>query len=172
MSTKSNKSSNKTLIYTSVVLVSIMVTLFALKQFGVIGDSNSDIEVEIAFTKYASITQKVSASGNIQPEVEVIIRPDVSGEIIELAVQEGDFVREGDLLVRIKPDIYQARIDNLNAALLTQKARMEQTRAALIQAEATYIRDKELFEKELIYQLFQTFLFELELLLIILQYSL
>ena len=153
MSTKSNKSSNKTLIYTSVVLIIIMVTLFALKQFGVIGDSNSDIEVETAFTKYASITQKVSASGNIQPEVEVIIRPDVSGEIIELAVQEGDFVREGDLLVRIKPDIYQARIDNLNAALLTQKARMEQTRAALIQAEATYIRDKELFEKELISEL-------------------
>ena len=153
MSTKSNKSSNKSLIYTSVVLVSIMVVLFALKQFGVIGESNSEIEVETTYTKYATITQKVSASGNIQPEVEVIIRPDVSGEIIELAVQEGDFVREGDLLVRIKPDIYQARIDNLNAALLTQKARMEQTRAALIQAEATYIRDKELFEKELISEL-------------------
>lgn len=153
MSSKSNKSSNKTLIYTSVVLVSVMVLLFALKQFGVIGESNSEIEVETTYTKYATITQKVSASGNIQPEVEVIIRPDVSGEIIELAVQEGDFVREGDLLVRIKPDIYQARIDNLNAALLTQKARMEQTRAALIQAEATYIRDKELFEKELISEL-------------------
>ena len=137
MSSKSNKSSNKTLINTSIVLISIMVIIFALKQFGVIGESNSDIEVETTFTKYATITQKVSASGNIQPEVEVIIRPDVSGEIIELAVQEGDFVREGDLLVRIKPDIYQARIDNLNAALLTQKARMEQTRAALIQAEAT-----------------------------------
>ena len=153
MSTKSNKSSNKALIYTSFALIGIMVTLFALKQFGVIGDSNSEIEVEITYTKYATITQKVSASGNIQPEVEVIIRPDVSGEIIELAVQEGDFVREGDLLVRIKPDIYQARIDNLNAALLTQKARMEQTRAALIQAEATYIRDKELFDKELISEL-------------------
>ena len=148
MSTKSNKSSNKSLIYTSVLLVSIMVLIFALKQFGLIGESNSEIEVETTYTKYATITQKVSASGNIQPEVEVIIRPDVSGEIIELAVQEGDFVREGDLLVRIKPDIYQARIDNLNAALLTQKARMEQTRAALIQAEATYIRDKELFDKK------------------------
>ena len=153
MSTKSNKSSNKSLIYTSVVLISIMVLLFALKQFGVIGESNSEIEVKTTYTKYATITQKVSASGNIQPEVEVIIRPDVSGEIIELAVQEGDFVREGDLLVRIKPDIYQARIDNLNAALLTQKARMEQTRAAHIQAEATYVRDKELFDKELISEL-------------------
>ena len=93
------------------------------------------------------LPEKVSASGNIQPEVEVIIRPDVSGEIIELAVQEGDFVREGDLLVRIKPDIYQARIDNLNAALLTQKARMEQTRAALIQAEATISETKNYLKK-------------------------
>jgi HlyD family secretion protein len=109
--------------------------------------------VEVQTSKYATITQQVSASGKIQPEVEVIIRPDVSGEIIELAVQEGDFVRKDELLVRIKPDIYQARIDNLNAALLTQKARMEQTRAALIQAEATYTRDKELFSKELISEL-------------------
>ena len=93
MSTKSNKSSNKSLIYTSVLLVSIMVLIFALKQFGLIGESNSEIEVETTYTKYATITQKVSASGNIQPEVEVIIRPAVSGEIIELAVQEGDFVR-------------------------------------------------------------------------------
>ena len=87
MSTKSNKSSNKTLIYTSLVVVCIMITLFTLKQFGLIGDSNSDIEVETVYTKYANITQKVSASGNIQPG-EVIIGYDVSGEIIELAVQE------------------------------------------------------------------------------------
>jgi HlyD family secretion protein len=72
MSAKSNKSSNKALIYTVFALVGIMVTLFALKQFGVIGDSNSEIEVETAYTKYANITQKVSASGNIQPEIEVI----------------------------------------------------------------------------------------------------
>ena len=63
MSSKSNKSSNKTLINTSIVLISIMVIIFALKQFGVIGESNSDIEVETTFTKYATITQKVSASG-------------------------------------------------------------------------------------------------------------
>ncbi|HBX66003.1 MAG TPA: efflux RND transporter periplasmic adaptor subunit, partial [Balneolaceae bacterium] len=103
-----------------------------------------------ATAKLKTITQLVSASGKVQPEIEVIIRPDVSGEIIELAVKEGDFVREGDLLVRIKPDIYQAQIDNLNAALLTQKARLEQTRASLIQAEAAYKRDKQLYDKELI----------------------
>ena len=57
MSTKSNKSSKKTLIYTSLVLISIMVTLFTLKQFGLIGDSNSEIEVETVYTKYANITR-------------------------------------------------------------------------------------------------------------------
>ena len=57
MSTKSNKSSKKTLIYISLVLISIMVTLFTLKQFGLIGDSYSEIEVETVYTKYANITQ-------------------------------------------------------------------------------------------------------------------
>jgi HlyD family secretion protein len=153
MSSQKKSANNKTLIYTSVGLISVLLIVFALKQFGVIGESGTEIEVEVQTAKYATITQQVSASGKIQPEVEVIIRPDVSGEIIELAVQEGDFVRKDELLVRIKPDIYQARIDNLNAALLTQKARMEQTKAALIQAEATYTRDKELFSKELISEL-------------------
>ena len=153
MSSQKKSSSNKPLIYTSIGLVSVLLVVFALKQLGIIGESGTEIEVEVQTSKYATITQQVSASGKIQPEVEVIIRPDVSGEIIELAVQEGDFVRKDELLVRIKPDIYQARIDNLNAALLTQKARMEQTRAALIQAEATYTRDKELFSKELISEL-------------------
>lgn len=85
--------------------------------------------------------------------MEVIIRPDVSGEIIELAVNEGDFVRKGDLLVRLKPDIFKARIDELNAVLLTQKARLEQTRASLIQAEAAHLKNKELYEKDIISEL-------------------
>lgn len=121
-----------------------------LKATGVIGGEPQGTNVETAKAKLKTITQVVSASGKIQPEVEVIIRPDVSGEIINLAVKEGDFVRKGDLLVRIKPDIYQAQIDNLNAALLTQKARLEQTRATLIQAEAAHTRDKELFDKKVI----------------------
>ena len=127
-----------------------MVTGAGLKATGVIGGETKGVSVETAKAKLKTITQIVSASGKIQPEVEVIIRPDVSGEIINLAVKEGDFVRKGDLLVRIKPDIYQAQIDNLNAVLLTQKARLEQTRATLIQAEAAHTRDKELFEKNVI----------------------
>ena len=147
---KQGSSTKKLLIWIFSVLGVIIVLGFTLRFTGVIGNSDTGKEVETATAKLKTITQLVSASGKVQPEIEVIIRPDVSGEIIELAVKEGDFVREGDLLVRIKPDIYQAQIDNLNAALLTQKARLEQTRASLIQAEAAYKRDKQLYDKELI----------------------
>ena len=148
----SNKrsSAKKPLFWILGVLGIVIVVGLTLRFTGVIGNTDEGKEVETATAKLKTITQLVSASGKVQPEIEVIIRPDVSGEIIELAVKEGDFVRQGDLLVRIKPDIYQAQIDNLNAALLTQQARLEQTRAALIRAEAAYERDRQLYEKELI----------------------
>ncbi|MEX0724451.1 MAG: efflux RND transporter periplasmic adaptor subunit [Gracilimonas sp.] len=149
MGTKKS-SGTKTLLWVGGVLGLVIALGLILRLTGVIGTEDTGTEVETATVKLKTITQLVSASGKVQPEIEVIIRPDVSGEIIELAVREGDFVREGDLLVRIKPDIYQAQIDNLNAALLTQKARLEQTRAALIRAEAAYNRDKTLYEKDLI----------------------
>lgn len=147
---KERSSGTNTLLWVGGVLGLIVVLGLVLRFTGIIGSDDSGKEVETATVKLKTITQLVSASGKVQPEIEVIIRPDVSGEIIELAVNEGDFVREGDLLVRIKPDIYQAQIDNLNAALLTQKARLEQTRAALIRAEAAYERDKTLYQKDLI----------------------
>lgn len=148
----SNKrsSAKKTYFWIGGVLAVIVTVGLILRFTGVIGNTDTGKEVETATAKLKTITQLVSASGKVQPEIEVVIRPDVSGEIIELAVKEGDFVRQGDLLVRIKPDIYQAQIDNLNAALLTQKARLEQTRASLIRAEAAYERDKKLYEKDLI----------------------
>lgn len=147
---KEKSSTNKMLIWIGGVLVVVFAIGLILRFTGVIGQSDTGKEVETATAKLKTITQLVSASGKVQPEIEVIIRPDVSGEIIELAVKEGDFVRQGDLLVRIKQDIYQAQIDNLNAALLTQKARREQTKASLIQAEAAYKRDKKLFDKDII----------------------
>lgn len=143
-------STGKTLMWVGGSLGIIIAIGLILRFTGVIGNSDAGREVETAKAKLKTITQLVSASGKIQPEIEVIIRPDVSGEIIELAVKEGDYVRKGDLLVRIKPDIYQAQIDNLNAALLTQKARLEQTKATLIRAEAAFKRDKQLYEKDLI----------------------
>ncbi|MCP9292910.1 efflux RND transporter periplasmic adaptor subunit [Gracilimonas sediminicola] len=147
---KKKSSTSKLLMWIGGVLGVIIALGLTLRFTGVIGNSETGKEVETATAKLKTITQLVSASGKVQPEIEVIIRPDVSGEIIELAVKEGDFVREGDLLVRIKPDIYQAQIDNLNAALLTQKARLEQTKASLIRAEAAHQRDKKLYDKDLI----------------------
>ena len=112
-----------------------------------------EFEVETAEAELRTITQIVSASGRIQPEVEVVIRPDVSGEIIELNVREGDFVREGELLLRIKPDIYEARIDELNAMLLSQRSRMEEARANMLQAESEYLKNKQLYDRNLISEL-------------------
>lgn len=147
---KKKSSTGKLLMWTGILVVLFVGGGLILKFTGVIGDTNDAVEVETATAKLKTITQLVSASGKVQPEIEVIIRPDVSGEIIELPIKEGDFVRKNDLLVRIKPDIYQARIDELNASLLTQKARLEQTRASLIQAEAAYKRDRQLYEKDVI----------------------
>ncbi|MEP2448617.1 MAG: efflux RND transporter periplasmic adaptor subunit [Balneola sp.] len=150
---KKGSSTGKVLLYFGIFLIVIVGAGFGLRAAGVIGGVEEGTSVETEKAKLKTITQLVSASGKIQPEVEVIIRPDVSGEIIELAVNEGDFVRKGDLLVRLKPDIFKARIDELNAALLTQKARLEQTRASLIQAEAAHLKNKELYEKDIISEL-------------------
>lgn len=117
---------------------------------GWIGGESEGTEVETAKAKRKTITQVVSASGKIQPEVEVIMRPDVSGEIIELSVKEGDYVRQGDLLMRLKPDTYRARIDEINSSLLTQKARLEQARANLLEAETRFRQQKTLYEQEAI----------------------
>ncbi len=127
-------------------LILIIILGLAAKTAGWLDGSENAVEVETAKAEIRTITQMVSASGRIQPEVEVIIRPDVSGEVIELNVIEGDFVRKGDLLLRIKPDIYQARIDELNAALLTQKSRMEQARAQMLQAEVEFKKNETLYQ--------------------------
>jgi HlyD family secretion protein len=150
---KKKSSTGKLFIWIAVILVILLGGGYGLRTAGVIGGGLKGVSVETDTAKLKTITQVVSASGKIQPEVEVIIRPDVSGEIIELPVKEGDFVRRGDLLVRIKPDIYQATIDNLNAALLTQKALYEQTNARLIQSEAAHQKNEELYQRDVISEL-------------------
>ncbi|MCH8567251.1 MAG: efflux RND transporter periplasmic adaptor subunit [Balneolales bacterium] len=138
-----------TLIAASVGIIGILIA----SSMGVFSSGPQETIVTTDIAERRTITQLVSASGRIQPEVQVIIRPDVSGEIIELNVREGDFVRRGDLLLRIKPDIYQAQIDELNAILLTQQARLEQARATMLQSEVEYLQAKQLFEREATSQL-------------------
>src|SRR3954451_14929339 len=91
------------------------------------------VTTEKAFRK--TVTQVVTATGKIQPEVEVKIAPEVSGEIIDLPVREGQQVRKGDLLLRIRPDSYRAQVESQEAALSGAKAASVQHRSELSKAE-------------------------------------
>jgi HlyD family secretion protein len=97
-----------------------------------------------------TITQVVSATGKIQPEVEVKIAPEVSGEVVELRFREGATVKKGDLLLSIKPDNYQAQVEQQEANLLAAKATALQAQAQLQKAQDDFKRTDDLFAKKLI----------------------
>ena len=150
---KEKSATKKLLKLLGIILFAFIALAVIAKTAGWLDGGSTEKEVETREAELRTITQLVSASGRIQPEVEVVIRPDVSGEIIELNVKEGDFVREGELLLRIKPDIYEARIDELNASLLTQRSRMEQARSSMLQAEVEFRKNEQLYERDLISEL-------------------
>jgi HlyD family secretion protein len=97
-----------------------------------------------------TITALVTATGKIQPEVEVKISPEVAGEIVEIPVKEGQVVRKGDLLLRIKPDTYRAQVEEQQAALSGARAASVQHRAELAQAENDFKRASSLFQTHLL----------------------
>lgn len=97
-----------------------------------------------------TITQVVTATGKIQPEVEVKISPEVSGEIIELPLKEGQVVRKGDLLMRIKPDTYRAQVEAQQAALSGARASAVSNQAQLEKAQQEYKRISDLYAQHLI----------------------
>src|SRR5690606_35529511 len=101
------------------------------------------------------VNETVSASGKIQPEIEVKLSSEVSGEIVELKVKEGDIVKEGQVLCRVKPDILQSGYDRAIASLNSQKAtlaaaqeQLKQTEASFENIEANFKRNEELFNKK------------------------
>src|SRR5467141_576245 len=106
------------------------------------------VTTETAIRK--TIVQTVSATGKIQPEVEVKISPEVAGEIIELPVEDGLRVKKGDLLVKIKPDSYKALLEQQEAAISAAKATNLQQKATMLKTEHDFRRSKDLFEKKLI----------------------
>ena len=151
---ESKKSSKKRFWFTLAILVAGLLLLAIIGwTAGWIGGGGSGHEVETSLVSERNITRIVTATGRIQPETEVKIAPDVSGEIIELNVREGDFVQEGDLLLRIRPDIIQARLEEVNATLLGQKARMEQNRASKLRAKNEFEQKRTLFERDMVSQL-------------------
>ena len=96
------------------------------------------------------IEETVTGSGKIQPEKEVKISSDVSGEIIQLPIKEGQQVKKGDLLVKINPDLYQSGLKRARAAVQNARANLSQAKARLISADQDFKRSKQLFAKGII----------------------
>ncbi|RDB05065.1 efflux RND transporter periplasmic adaptor subunit [Runella aurantiaca] len=128
------------------VVVALGAGLLIAKQQGWIGKVKPT-EVEFAKVKKIDIIERVSASGRVQPEVEVKISPDVPGEIIGLYVEEGDSVVKGQLLAKIRPDNYDALLARAQAAVNSSKAEVERSKASLAQSNAQLIRAKADYER-------------------------
>jgi HlyD family secretion protein len=132
------------------VLVAVAVLLVVLKSKGVIGNNDDSKEVEVAKANEITIVETVSATGKIQPEIEVKISSQVSGEIIDLPVKEGQVVKKGDLLVRINPDLYTSGLNRSVSNYSGTKSGLSQADASFKEAQASYERNKTLYDKGII----------------------
>jgi HlyD family secretion protein len=129
----------------------IILIIFAIvgKKAGWFGKAVT-VKVAVEKAEVRAITETITANGKIQPEKEVKISPDVSGEIVEMLIKEGENVVKGQLLCRIRPDVYISQRDRSMAAISSAKARLSQSEAQFIQAELAYTRNKQLFEEQTI----------------------
>src|SRR5258708_39385059 len=127
----------KTTKYILISIGALVVLIIVLKMAGVIGKPQLT-QVATEKTTVREINETVSASGKIKAHVEVKISPEVSGEVVELPVKEGEVVKKGQLLCRIRPDILKSDFDRTVAAYNSQKASVGNTEQLLKQAEATY----------------------------------
>ena len=140
-----------------IILSVIIVGLIFFSKFT--GKSKKGTKVAVEKVVKRTIVEEVTASGTIYPESEVKISPDISGEIIDLLVKEGDTVQKGQLLVRINPDLYQTQLDLAKAGLNSAKANTANVQAQLNSAksnlrmqEKLYERQKKLFQDKVISQ--------------------
>ncbi len=138
-----------------VIPVAVMLIASSLSSCG--EGSGRKISVTVDTVRVRNIVETVSASGKIQPEVEVKISSDVSGQIVDLFVKEGDSVKQGQLLLIINPDLYESEFERVSAVVNQTKAnvasaqsQLEQAKAQFIQAEATWKRNKDLYERKVI----------------------
>jgi HlyD family secretion protein len=135
------------------ILLPIVVLLLILavigKKQGWFGKAVM-VKVAVENAGKRTITETITANGKIQPEKEVKISPDVSGEIVELTIKEGDPVEKGQLLLRIKPDTYISQRDRSMAAISSARARLAQSEAQFTQADLSFKRSKQLFEEQTI----------------------
>jgi HlyD family secretion protein len=146
----------KTTKYILIALGVIVVLLIVLKSAGIIGKPQ---KTQVATEKAAqrNIVETVSASGKIKPTIEIKISSEVSGEIVELPIKEGDVVKKGQLLCKVRPDILKSGYERAVASYNTQKASvgnasqmLNQAKANFANSEAKYKRNKELYDKKVL----------------------
>lgn len=145
MANGKKKNKKKILIFGglgALVLVAILLVAFS-------GNKEQILPVQVEEVTARNITQVVSATGKINPEYQVIITPEVTGEIVELPVKDGDRVKKGQLLIKIKPDTYVASRDRAAANLEASKSGLSVKKAMLDKVSSDYERIKELHKKGL-----------------------
>jgi HlyD family secretion protein len=145
--TAKKKKSHRTLII-SLILLLVVATVGVMIAASKRKDKGVAVTTEKAITK--TITQLVNATGKIQPEIEVKIAPEVAGEILEMPFREGDVVKKGDLLVRIKDDTYRYQVEQQEASLVAARASSLVNKSALQKADEDLKRNRDLYDKHLI----------------------
>ena len=149
---------SKKLIWILVILAVVIIALIALQKGGAFG-KDEGIKVSSEKVVRRNITEIVTASGKIYPEIEVKISPDIAGEIVELTVMEGDSVKKGQELAKIYADIYKTQHDQASAQLNQQQAVVSNSaaqlpglKASLDQAQKTFDREKQLLSDKVVSQ--------------------
>jgi HlyD family secretion protein len=137
-------------------LVVVIIVMISLKKSGVVGKEEG-IKVSTETAQKRTVIETVNVSGKVYPEIEVKVSPDISGEIVELNVEEGDSVKRGQVLARIYADIYSTQRDQAAAGVSQTQAQVQNTtaqlgalKATLDQAQVTYNRQKQLLDEKVI----------------------
>jgi HlyD family secretion protein len=139
------KNRRKLIIFSAIGAVLVALTLVAIFK-----KKEPVITVQTEKTTRRNLTELVVANGKIQPVTQVVISPEVAGEIVALPVKEGNSVKKGDLLVQIKPDNYEASRNSAEASYKSALASIDLAQAELEQAETEYKRNLDLSQKKLV----------------------
>lgn len=147
---------NKLMKYLIIAVVVLIIFAVVGKKAGWFGKAQI-LQVATENAQKRTIVELITANGKIEPQVEIKISSEVSGEIVQLYVKEGQEVKAGDLLVKINPEIYLAGIERMEASLNTSKANLANSKARLAQAESSfkaeelsYNRNKKLWQDKAI----------------------
>lgn len=144
---RKKRSKNRILYILGGIVVVLILFAMVGKSQGWLGKKR-EMTVEIAKVEKADIVEKVSASGTVQPVIEVKLSPEVSGEIIDLQIQEGDSISQGDYLLKIRPDNFISALDRARANLNQQLANLAQARAVEAKMQADFTRAEQEFKRQ------------------------